>query len=191
MKKFLTLFIMLLMMTAQVEAAEFTQEQFNRMLSISAQNYNAEKNLALDVATFQKNFNEFMTNFIKESNATDDDAKTMEEVFMISEPMIVQTDVGYFLAKNFMNRVAIVGLVEADGTLKNLNFFTTQTEDKNETAVAVLILEGFTKSISPDLSASILFEDFEKNQNAPVIKNGIKFSIATEENVNFITAVAE
>ena len=193
MKKFLVALVVLLICAGvRVEAAEFTQEQFNKMLSISAQSLNAEnKNLALDAVTFQKNFNDFMTNFIKESNAKDDDAKNMEEIFLIKEPMIVQTDAGNFLAKNFLNRVAIVGFLDENGTLRNLNFFTTQTDDKNEAMVSVLILEAFAKSISPDLSASTLMEDFEKNENAPIVENGIKFSIATDENINFITSIAE
>lgn len=194
MKKIIAALIVGLIICAgvKVEAAELTQEQFDRMLSISSQSLNAEnKNLSFDAATFQKNFNDFMTNFIKESKAKDADAKSMEEIFLIKEPMIFQTDAGNFLAKNFLNRVAIVGLLDADGTLKNLNFFTMQTEDRDEAMVSVLILEAFAKSISPDLSASTLLEDFEKNQNAPVTKNGIKFSIATEGNINFITSIAE
>ena len=193
MKKFLTALIVLIICAGvRVEAAEFTQEQFNKMLSISAQSLNAEnKNLSLDAATFQKNFNDFMTNFIKETDAKDNDAKNLEEIFLIKEPMIVQTDAGSFLAKNFMNRVAIVGLLDANGSLRNINFFTIQTQDKDEVMVPVLILEAFAKSISPDLSASALMEDFEKNKNAPIVKNGIKFSIATDENINFITSIAE
>ena len=194
MKKFLAAIIVGLIICAgiKVEAAEFTQEQFNKMLSISTQTLNAEnKNLSLDAATFQKNFNDFMTNFIKETDAKDNDAKNLEEIFLIKEPMIVQTDAGDFLAKNFMNRVAIVGLLDANGSLRNINFFTIQTQDKDEVMVPVLILEAFAKSISPDLSASALMEDFEKNKNAPIVKNGIKFSIATDENINFITSIAE
>ncbi len=194
MKKFLAAIIVGLIICAgiKVEAAEFTQEQFNKMLSISTQTLNAEnKNLSLDAATFQKNFNDFMTNFIKETDAKDNDAKNLEEIFLIKEPMIVQTDAGNFLAKNFMNRVAIVGLLDANGSLRNINFFTIQTQDKDEVMVPVLILEAFAKSISPDLSASALMEDFEKNKNAPIVKNGIKFSIATDENINFITSIAE
>jgi len=194
MKKFfMSLLVGLIICTGiKVEAAEFTQEQFNKMLSISTQTLNAEnKNLSLDAATFQKNFNDFMTNFIKETDAKDNDAKNLEEIFLIKEPMIVQTDAGNFLAKNFMNRVAIVGLLDANGSLRNINFFTIQTQDKDEVMVPVLILEAFAKSISPDLSASALMEDFEKNKNAPIVKNGIKFSIATDENINFITSIAE
>jgi len=194
MKKFLAAIIVGLIICAgiKVEAAEFTQEQFNKMLSISTQTLNAEnKNLSLDAATFQKNFNDFMTNFIKETDAKDNDAKNLEEIFLIKEPMIVQTDAGNFLARNFLNRIAIVGLVDENGTLRNLIYFTTQTEDKNEAMVSVLVLEAFAKSISPDLSASTIMEDFEKNKNAPIVENGIKFSIATDENINFITAIAE
>lgn len=191
MKKFLMTFIALLIITAQVEAAQFTQEQFDEMISITAQKSAAEnKILALDAATFQKNFNAFMTNFIKESNAGDD-TPMLEEIFLIREPMIVQTDAGNFLAKNFMNHVAIVGSVEADGKLKALNFFSAPTENKNDMVITVLIFQAFTQGISPGLDVKALLGELEKNPSAPVIRNGIKFSTDNQGTMEIITAVAE
>lgn len=184
-------FIALLIITAQVEAAQFTQEQFDEMISITAQKSAAEnKILALDAATFQKNFNAFMTNFIKESNAGDD-TPMLEEIFLIREPMIVQTDAGNFLAKNFMNHVAIVGSVEADGKLKALNFFSAPTENKNDMVITVLIFQAFTQGISPGLDVKALLGELEKNPSAPVIRNGIKFSTDNQGTMEIITAVAE
>ena len=191
MKKFLMTFIALLIITAQVEAAQFAQEQFDEMISITAQKSAAEnKILALDAATFQKNFNAFMTNFIKESNAGDD-TPMLEEIFLIREPMIVQTDAGNFLAKNFMNHVAIVGSVEADGKLKVLNFFSAPTENKNDMVITVLIFQAFTQGISPGLDVKALLGELEKNPSAPVIRNGIKFSTDNQGTMEIITAVAE
>lgn len=191
MKKFLMTFIALLIITAQVEAAQFAQEQFDEMISITVQKSAAEnKILALDAATFQKNFNAFMTNFIKESNAGDD-TPMLEEIFLIREPMIVQTDAGNFLAKNFMNHVAIVGSVEADGKLKALNFFSAPTENKNDMVITVLIFQAFTQGISPGLDVKALLGELEKNPSAPVIRNGIKFSTDNQGTMEIITAVAE
>lgn len=191
MKKFLMTFIALLIITAQVEAAQFAQEQFDEMISITVQKSAAEnKILALDAATFQKNFNAFMTNFIKESNAGDD-TPMLEEIFLIREPMIVQTDAGNFLAKNFMNHVAIVGSVEADGKLKVLNFFSAPTENKNDMVITVLIFQAFTQGISPGLDVKALLGELEKNPSAPVIRNGIKFSTDNQGTMEIITAVAE
>ena len=191
MKKFLMTFIALLIITAQVEAAQFAQEQFDEMISITVQKSAAEnKILALDAATFQKNFNAFMTNFIKESNAGDD-TPTLEEIFLLKEPLIVQTDAGNFLAKNFMNHVAIVGSVEADGKLKVLNFFSAPTENKNDMVITVLIFQAFTQGISPGLDVKALLGELEKNPSAPVIRNGIKFSTDNQGTMEIITAVAE
>ena len=188
MKKFFTALIALLMFAAQVEAAELTQEQFDEMFSIATQNATENKVLALDVQTFQKNFNDFMTTFIKESNAGDD-TPMLEEIFLLKEPLIVQTDAGNFLAKNFMNHVAIVGSVDANGNLKALNFFSAKAENKNDMVVTVLIFQAFTQGISPQINVQELLGELEKNKSAT--KNGVKFSVTKQGTMEIITAVAE
>lgn len=193
MKKILTALIVGLIICAgvKVEAAQFTQEQFSEMLSVTAQKSAAEtKALAFDAATFQKNFNAFMTSFIKDSNAGDD-TPTLEEIFLIREPLILQTDTGNFLAKDFMNRIAVVGSVEADGKLKTLNFFSTPAENKNEMVVTILVFQAFTQGISPDLDVKELLGELEKNPGAPVTRSGVKFSVSKQGNLEVITAVAE
>ena len=190
MKKFFTaLFICLIICSnSKIYAAELTQEQFDQMFSITNQFSTENKTLNLDVPTFQKNFNDFMTTFIKESNAGDD-TPTLEEIFLLKEPLIVQTDAGNFLAKNFMNHVAIVGSVDPNGNLKVLNFFSAKPENKNDMVVTVLIFQAFTQGISPQINVQELLGDLEKNQSAT--KNGIKFSVSKQENMEIITAVAE
>lgn len=193
MKKILTALIVSLIICAsvKVEAAQFAEEQFSEMLSVTAQKSAAEsKALALDTATFQKNFNAFMTTFIKESNAGDD-TPTLEEIFLIREPLILQTDTGNFLAKDFMNRIAVVGSVEANGNLKTLNFFSTPAENKNEMVVTILVFQAFTQGISPELDVKELLGELEKNPGAPVTKSGVKFSVSKQGNLEVITAVAE
>lgn len=193
MKKILTALIVSLIICAsvKVEAAQFAEEQFSEMLSVTAQKSAAEsKALALDTATFQKNFNAFMTTFIKESNAGDD-TPTLEEIFLIREPLILQTDTGNFLAKDFMNRIAVVGSVEANGNLKTLNFFSTPAENKNEMVVTILVFQAFTQGISPELDVKELLGELEKNPGAPVTRSGIKFSVSKQGNLEVITAVAE
>lgn len=193
MKKILTALIVGLIICAgiKVEAAQFTQEQFSEMLSVTAQKSAAEsKALALDATTFQKNFNAFMTSFIKDSNAGDD-TPTLEEIFLIREPLILQTDTGNFLAKDFLNRIAVVGSVEADGKLKTLNFFSTPAENKNEMVVTILVFQAFTQGISPDLDVKELLGELEKNPGAPVIRSGVKFLVSKQGNLEVITAVAE
>ena len=193
MKKILTALIVGLIICAsvKVEAAQFAEEQFSEMLSVTAQKSAAEsKALALDTATFQKNFNAFMTTFIKESNAGDD-TPTLEEIFLIREPLILQTDTGNFLAKDFMNRIAVVGSVEANGNLKTLNFFSTPAENKNEMVVTILVFQAFTQGISPELDVKELLGELEKNPGAPVTRSGVKFSVSKQGNLEVITAVAE
>lgn len=190
MKKFFTaLFICLIICAgSKIEAAELTQEQFDQMFSITTQNSTENKALTLDVPTFQKNFNDFMTKFIQESNAGDD-KPTLEEIFLLKEPLIVQTDAGNFLAKNFMNHVAIVGSVDPNGNLNTLNFFSAKPENKNDMVITVLIFQAFTQGISPQINIQELLGDLEKNQSTT--KNGIKFSVTKQGTMEIITAAAE
>lgn len=190
MKKFFTALIICLIICAggKIEAAELTQEQFDQMFSITTQNSSENKALTLDVPTFQKNFNDFMTTFIKESKAGDD-KPTLEEIFLLREPLIVQTDAGNFLAKNFMNHVAIVGSVDPNGNLKTLNFFSAKPEDKNDMVVTVLIFQAFVQGISTQIHIQELLGELEKNQSA--VRNGVKFSVTEQGNMEIITAVAE
>lgn len=190
MKKFFTaLFICLIICSnSKTYAAELTQEQFDKMFSMTNQISTENKTLNLDAPTFQKNFNDFMTKFIKESNAGDD-TPTLEEIFIIKEPIIVQTDNGNFLAKNFMNHVAIVGSVDPNGNLKVLNFFSAKPENKNDMVVTVLIFNAFVQGVSPQINIQDLLGELEKNQSA--VRNGVKFSTSKQENMEIITAVAE
>ena len=190
MKKFFTaLFICLIICAGgKIEAAELTQEQFDQMFSITTQFSTENKTLNLEAPTFQKNFNDFMTKFIQESNAGDD-TPTLEEIFLLREPLIVQTDNGNFLAKNFMNHVAIVGSVDPNGNLKVLNFFSAKPENKNDMVVTVLIFNAFVQGVSPQINIQELLADLEKNQSA--VRNGVKFSTSKQENMEIINAVAE
>lgn len=196
MKKFLTAAIigLIICLGVKVEASEFNQEQFQKLIVITVENpaFKQEKNLPFDAVTFQKNFNELMTKFIKGTDANKDDAATLEQLFLIGDPPKTDGKPGLF-GKNFFGKNAIIGLIDEKGNLKVMNFFFAP-EDENDSKVSTLLLDAFVKSIVFESESENLFEELNNNQNKPAIRNGAKFSIVYsygEEKLNIMTVVAE
>ena len=171
-----------------VEAAEkFTDDQLKQMISTTMENP-AAKTLNLDVATFKKNFNDFMTNFIKETNAGEDAAK-LEKVFLIGEPNTISKNGKTMFLKDFIETAAIFGSVDANGKFKVLNFFAINSEDKNEVLMRRLVLEAFVKGISPGFDATELLNKAKDNPSVTV--GGVKYSFSTVGDLHVVSAVAE
>ena len=191
MKKiFIALMIALIVTSSSlVEAAEFTGEQFNQMFTITAKNpaVNQNKTLKFNDETFRKNFNAFMINFIKQTNAGDDAA--MIEKFLLIDGTAASPKGDYFVfGKNFGGKVVIIGLSEIGKNFKVLNFFAAKIENRDDALFYTLILNGFVKSISPDLDADTLLNKLKKN--SVVIRGGVKFSVTKSGDIDIITATA-
>lgn len=189
MKKFFVALTILFAVTAAnvSEAAQFTDEQRNQILSMTVQPSAAA--LAVDVGTFQKNFNDFMSGFIAQTNAGNDTAK-MEQIFLIGEQNIVTNGQNVLFAKNFMNMVAIVGSLDESGHFKTLNLVGAAIDDKNEAMIRMLVLEAFVKGISPDLDAQTILTEAKEHSDAPVVKGNVKFSFVTLDNLDVISVTA-
>lgn len=191
MKKFCVAFTVALIVTVSsfVEAATFTGEQIQQMLSITAQNPDAKQNktLKLNAETFRKNFNAFMINFIKQTNAGDD-AAMMQRVLLIDKTAVTAKNDRNILGKNFFGKVMIVGFGETEKNFKVLNFFAAKIENRDDALFYTLILNGFVKSISPELDAKTLLDKLKKN--SVVIRGGVKFSVTKSGDIDIITATA-
>ena len=193
MKKFLAALTLALIVASTnfVEAAEFTSEQIKQMLTITIQNPAVTQNkmLKLNAETFRKNFNAFMVNFIKNVNAGTDSA--MMRQFLAIDGADVSAKGDYtILGKNFGGKVMIIGLADNGKNFKVLNFFAARIENRDDALLYRLILDAFVKSISPDFDAKTLLDRFEKNHAAPVIHNGVKYSVAKSGDVDVIAATA-
>jgi len=177
---------------AAAETALFTEEQFDKIVAHTVANPAASEaaTLNLDAATFQRNYNAFITNFIRETDAQGDDAAMMERIFLLNDAKTFENDSKQVFTKNFANRAVIIGFNEAGGNFKVLNFFATIAEDRDDALFNVLVLQGFLRGIDPTLNAGDLLNEAQKDPSKPVIRNGVKFSVATIENINIITAVA-
>ena len=195
MKKiFVALTVALILSASNIAAASalFTEEQFDKIVAHTVANPAAAvaATLNLDAVTFQRNYNAFITNFIRETGAQGDDAAMMEQVFTLSDAKTFENGSKQIFAKNFANRAVIVGFNEAGGNFKVLNFFATIAEDRDDALFNVLVLQGFVRGIDPTLNAVELLNEMQKDPSKPVIQNGVKFSVATIENINIVTAVA-
>ncbi|MBQ9498233.1 MAG: hypothetical protein IJR52_11770 [Selenomonadaceae bacterium] len=168
-------------------ASKFTDDQIKQMISSTMDNP-ATAPLNLDVATFKTNFNAFMADFLKETNAGEDSAK-LEKVFLIGEPNTLTKNGRTLFLKNFLEDAAIFGSVDESGKFKVLNFFATLAENKNEMLMRVLVLNAFIKGISPDVDATALLNKAKINPTVTV--NGVKYSFSTVGNLNVVSVTAE
>ncbi len=192
---FVALTVALILSASNIAAAEtalFTEEQFDKIVAHTVANPAASEaaTLNLDAATFQRNYNAFITNFIRETSAQGDDAAMMERIFLLNDAKTFENDSKQVFTKNFANRAVIIGFNEAGGNFKVLNFFATIAEDRDDALFNVLVLQGFLRGIDPTLNAGDLLNEAQKDPSKPVIRNGVQFSVATIENINIVTAVA-
>ena len=184
MKRFLTAALVLLMFSTQVEAVPFTRTQLDKIY-FDAEQVQTDSTLNLNAETFKEKFNGIITPVLKEAMQTDD-VSSMEHLFLIKNYKII----GETFTNMFGDyRVAIVGKCAEDGNFKGLSFCYTTPEENDESIFTVLLLTAFVKSISPDVDAKILMDKLtEENSSGEVVKDGIKFTLTADGNLNTLTA---
>ena len=186
MKKFLTVAIILLMLSAQVEAVPFTRTQFDKIFQ-DAEQVQAESSLNLNAADFKEKFNGLIKSIIAES-MNPADASAMEHLFRIENYKVI----GKTLSTMFGDyRALIVGLNAEDGNFKVLSLCYTTPEDPAESLFTIWLLTAFVKSISPETDFKTLMNDLTaENSSGSVVTGDVKFSVKTEGNLNTLTAIA-
>ncbi len=186
MKKFLTALTIFLLMSAQVEAVPFSRDQMDRIfLDVeSAEN----STLALNVETLTEKFNGLIIPILQETMEIED-VSEMAHLFLIKDYKII----GNTFANIFGDyRVALVGNCAADGNFKNLSFYYTTPEEKDEAIFTIWLLTAFVKSLAPEVNVQNLMTELTaENSSGTAIKDGIKFSIASDGNLNVLTATAQ
>ena len=196
MKKFfVALTVALILSAGNIAAAAtalFTEDQLDKIVAHTIGNPAASNaaTLNLDAATFQRNYNAFITNFIREAGAQGDDAAMMERIFTLNDAKTFENGSKQIFTKNFMNRVVVIGFNESGGNFKVLNFFATLAEERDDALFNVMVLQGFVRGIDSNLNAVELLGELQKDPSKPVIRNGVQFSVATIDNINIVTAVA-
>ena len=115
----------------------------------------------------------------------------MAHLFLIKDYKIFSKPTGDIFANMFGDyRVAIVGTSATGENFKVLNFYYTTPEEKDESIFTVWLLTAFVKSIAPEVNPQTLMNDLTaENSSGSVVAGGVKFSIASEDNLNILTAI--
>ncbi|MBR4643050.1 MAG: hypothetical protein IKO74_10120 [Selenomonadaceae bacterium] len=186
MKKFLTALIVLLMFSAQVEAVPFTRTQLDKMY-FDAEQVQATSTLNLNAETFKEKFNGLITPILKEAMGTDD-VSAMAHLFLIKDYKII----GETFTNMFGDyRVAVIGQCAADGNFKALSLCYTTPEERDESIFTIWLLTAFVKSISPEVNPQTLMNELTaEDSSGSVVEGDVKFSIASEGNLNTLTATS-
>ena len=182
----------LLMMTAQVEAVPFTREQMDRIF-LDVESSASTSTLNLNVETLKEKFNGQITPILQETMGTED-VSAMAHLFLIKEYKVFSKPDGDIFANIFGDyRVALVGLSEPDGgNFKTLSLYYTTPEEKDDSIFTIWLLTAFVKSIAPEVDVEALMNELTaENSSGVAIKGDVKFSIAEDGNLNFLTATAQ
>ena len=193
MKRFLMALAIFLMMSAQVGAAPFSREQVDKIF-IDVQSSENTSTLNLNAETLKEKFNGIMTPILQETMGTDD-VSSMEHLFLINDKdsKIFNQPDGDTFANIFGDyRVALVGASVPNGNFKILSMYYTTPEGDDESIFTIWLLTAFVKSISPEVDVQVLMNELTaENSSGVVIKDGLKFSIAEDGNLNVLTATAQ
>lgn len=188
MKKFFTALAIALMLAVNVEAAEFTQAQLDKIFMGVGQ-VESSDTLNMNAATLKDEFNGRITTILKEATGNDDVSGTAH-LFLIKDYKIFSGADGDTFANVFGDyRVALVGVGEKDGNFKSLSMCYTTPEDSDEAIFTIWHLTAFVKSLAPDVNVQTLMNDLTaENSSGSVVAGGVKFSIAEDGNLNILTA---
>ena len=188
-KKFLAALTVALILTgSNVEAAEFTQAQLDKIfLNVGQVKSSATFNLNADM--LKEKFNGIITPILKEATGSDD-VSAMAHLFLIKDYKVFEGADGNTFANVFGDyRVALVGATAAGGNFKSLTLCYTTPENSDESIFTIWLLTAFVKSIAPEANPQTLMNDLTaENSSNSVVADGVKFSIAEEDNLNILTA---
>ena len=188
MKKFFTAMAIALMLSVNVEAAEFTQAQLDKIFMDAGQ-VTSSDTLNMNAATLKDEFNGRITAILKEATGNDD-VSGMAHLFLIKDYKIFSGADGDTFAHVFGDyRVALVGVNDTGDNFKSLSMCYTTPENSDEAIFTIWHLTAFVKSIAPDVNPQTLMDDLTaENSSGTVVEGSIKFSIAEDGNLNVLTA---
>lgn len=173
----------------------FTGEQIDKMMAFTERNFPEDAlPLPLGIDGLQKNFNAEMRAFLDKCAFDDPEvAEVMETLLLIKDfCQITELEGGKFFFNTFGDRTAIFGVSDSsDDRFRILTCMYTMPETKDENTLSSIVLAQFVKVLVP----SVGFFDTEKflvelSHSGTKIQDGVKFSIAADGNLIFVTASA-
>ena len=173
----------------------FTSEQIDKMMAFAEQSF-PENALPLPIKfdDLPKIFNAEMKTFLDKCPFEDaEEAEVMQTLFLIKDfCQIFETEEGKIFFNVFGDRTAILGISDSkDDLFRLLTCIYTTPENKEEDTLSSIILAHFVKILLP----AVEFFDTEKflrelTASITKIQDGVKFSIASDDKLIFVTAVA-
>ena len=188
-KKFFAVLTVALILTgSNVEAAEFTQAQLDKIF-LNVGQVESSTTFNLNAETLKEKFNGIITPILKEATGSDD-ISAMAHLFLIKDYKVFEGADGDTFANIFGDyRVALVGATAAGGNFKSLTLCYTTPENSDESIFTIWLLTAFVKSIAPEVNLQTLMNDLTaENSSGSVVAGGVKFSIAEDDNLNILTA---
>ncbi len=169
----------------------FTSEQIDKIMSFAEKNFPEDAApLPLDIEGLQKNFNAGMQTFLDKCPFDDaETAEVMENLFLIKNfYQISELEGGKFFFNVFGDRTSIFGVSGSDDFFRILVCAYTTPETTDENTLSSMVLAYFVKTLLPEVDV----ENFLRELSTSITKtqSGIKFSIAANGNLIFVTAVA-
>ena len=189
LKKFFAVLTFALILTGNnVEAAEFTQAQLDKIF-LDVGQVESSATLNLNAETLKEKYNGLITPILREATGSDD-VSAMAHLFLIKDYKIFSKPDGDTFANVFGDyRVALVGAGDNGGNFKSLRLYYTTPENSDEAIFTIWHLTAFVKSIAPDVNPQTLMDDLTaENSSGTVVEGSIKFSIAEDGNLNVLTA---
>lgn len=191
MKKFFTAMIVLLMVTAQVEAAELTREQLDKVFS-DIQKIEAPSPLHIDAEALEHKFNWFIVPIVQDGMGKDD-ISDIAHLFLINDYEFTDATKGKIVFNVFEYSGAAI-FIMGEGEEEHsdvLGMCYTTPENQTEALYTIWLLTAFAGSISPDIDTQALMNELTaEGSSGSVVKQGLNFSITEYDNVNVLTVVA-
>lgn len=171
----------------------FTSEQIDKMMTFAEQNFSEDAlPLPIKFDDLKSVFNAEMQAFLDKCPFNDaEETEVMETLFLIKEfCQIFESAEGKFFFNVFGDRTAILGVSSSDDDrFKLLTCAYTTPETKDENTLSSIVLANFAKILLPAVDVEKFL--LELSATATKIQDGVRFSIAADDKLIFVTATAE
>ena len=193
MKKFLMSLVVAIFLVSGnfVEAAGFTSDQAPKMLNNLASNpaLKGSKTLNTNIDSLQKNFNAQIESMLKQTNLSAEELSTLQKFFLIKEYKTFSESGLKLFLNTFGNTITILGIGEENSNFKILSFCFTVPENSREENALDLVFTAFARVLLPDADLKDLLTEVKAKSSC--VRNGIRFSLSQEGNLNILDLTAE
>ena len=193
MKKFLMSLVVAIFLVSGnfVEAAGFTSDQAQKMLNNLASNpaLKGSKTLNTNIDSLQKNFNAQIESMLKQTNLSAEELSTLQKFFLIKEYKTFSESGLKLFLNTFGNTITILGIGEENSNFKILSFCFTVPENSREENALDLVFTAFARVLLPDADLKDLLTEVKAKSSC--VRNGIKFSLSQDGNLNIFDLTAE